>query len=882
MTLSPRFTPDFSTHVNDIAREIVPANLEQEMRKSYLDYAMSVIVGRALPDVRDGLKPVHRRVLYAMTVLGNEWNRPYKKSARVVGDVIGKYHPHGDSAVYDTIVRMAQQFSLRYPLIDGQGNFGSIDGDAPAAMRYTEIRLSRIAHELLEDLDKDTVDFVPNYDESETQPVVLPTRIPNLLINGSSGIAVGMATNMPPHNLNEVVTACLAFIDNENMSARELMEFLPGPDFPTAGLINGGRGILDAYQTGRGKIYVRARAGIEDASDGNPTRIVVTELPYQVNKARLLEKIALLVRGKRLEGITALRDESDKEGMRVVIELRRGESPDVMLNNLYRHTQMETVFGINLVALAGNQPKLFSLPELLDEFVRHRREVITRRTLHELAKARSRAHVLEGLAVALSNIDEVIALIKSAASPQEAKIQLTSKQWVPGAVMGMLDEVDAAWFRPADADPDTGLDGTRYRLTEAQAQAILDLRLHRLTSLEQEKIHTEYRNLLDQIRDLLDILGSSSRLTAVIKSELVDIRERYGDERRTEILDAQIDLSDEDLIPSEDLMITLSHAEYVKSQPLADYQAQRRGGRGRVAARTKEEDFIRSMFVANSHDTLLCFSNLGKVYWLKAYRLPQAGRQARGRPLVNLLPLESDEKITAFLRQNGTTDGSHFVVMATRNGTVKKTAAASFGRSRSTGLRAIQLAPEDELVEVAMTSGQAEIVLVSSNGKAIRFPESNVREMGRTARGVRGMSLRANQRVVSMMVVEAEDADRDILLASAMGNGKRTRIGEFPVRRRGGVGVIAIKDGVRNGETIGACQVEEGDEVALITDSGRLVRTEVSEISQLGRNTQGVRLIGLSEGEVLAGIERIDESMHLVVDDVNELGLDSMVNGDSV
>ncbi len=869
MTLSPRFTPDFSTHVNDIAREIVPANLEQEMRKSYLDYAMSVIVGRALPDVRDGLKPVHRRVLYAMTVLGNEWNRPYKKSARVVGDVIGKYHPHGDSAVYDTIVRMAQQFSLRYPLIDGQGNFGSIDGDAPAAMRYTEIRLSRIAHELLEDLDKDTVDFVPNYDESETQPVVLPTRIPNLLINGSSGIAVGMATNMPPHNLSEVVTACLAFIDNENMSARELMEFLPGPDFPTAGLINGGRGILDAYQTGRGKIYVRARAGIEDASDGNPTRIVVTELPYQVNKARLLEKIALLVRGKRLEGITALRDESDKQGMRVVIELRRGESPDVMLNNLYRHTQMETVFGINLVALAGNQPKLFSLPELLDEFVRHRREVITRRTLHELAKARSRAHVLEGLAVALSNIDGVIALIKSAASPQEAKIQLTSQQWLPGAVMGMLDEVDAAWFRPTDADPDTGLDGTRYRLTEAQAQAVLDLRLHRLTSLEQEKIHTEYRNLLDQIRDLLDILGSSSRLIAVIKSELVDIRERYGDDRRTEILDAQIDLSDEDLIPSEDLMITLSHAEYVKSQPLADYQAQRRGGRGRVAARTKEEDFIRSMFVANSHDTLLCFSNLGKVYWLKAYRLPQAGRQARGRPLVNLLPLESGEKITAFLRQNGTTDGSHFVVMATRNGTVKKTAAVSFGRSRST-------------VEVAITSGQAEIVLVSSSGKAIRFPESNVREMGRTARGVRGMSLRTNQRVVSMMVVEAKDADKDILLASAMGNGKRTRMGDFPVRRRGGVGVIAIKDGVRNGETIGARQVEEGDEVALITDSGRLVRTEVSEISQLGRNTQGVRLIGLSEGEVLASIERIDESMHLVVDDVDELGLDSKVNGDSV
>jgi len=844
MALPPRFVPDFSTHVNDIARETVPANLEQEMRKSYLDYAMSVIVGRALPDVRDGLKPVHRRVLYAMTVLGNEWNRPYKKSARVVGDVIGKYHPHGDSAVYDTIVRMAQQFSLRYPLIDGQGNFGSVDGDAPAAMRYTEIRLSRIAHELLEDLDKDTVDFVPNYDETETQPVVLPTRVPNLLINGSSGIAVGMATNMPPHNLSEVVTACLAYIDNENMSARELMEFLPGPDFPTAGLINGGRGILDAYQTGRGKIYVRARAGIEDASDGNPTRIVVTELPYQVNKARLLEKIALLVRGKRLEGITALRDESDKQGMRMVIELRRGESPDVMLNNLYRHTQMETVFGINLVALAGNQPKLFSLPELLEEFVRHRREVITRRTLHELAKARSRAHVLEGLAVALSNIDEV--------------------------------------FRPADADPDTGLDATMYRLTDAQAQAILDLRLHRLTSLEQEKIHTEYRNLLDQIRDLLDILSSSSRLIAVIKSELIHIRERYGDERRTEILDAQIDLSDEDLIPSEDLMITLSHAEYVKSQPLADYQAQRRGGRGRVAARTKEEDFIRSMFVANSHDTLLCFSNLGKVYWLKAYRLPQAGRQARGRPLVNLLPLEGDEKITAFLRQNGTTDGGHFVVMATRNGTVKKTSAVSFGRSRSTGLRAIQLAPEDELVEVAITSGQAEIVLVSSNGKAIRFPESNVREMGRTARGVRGMSLRTNQRVVSMIVVEAEDANKDILLASAMGNGKRTRTQDFPVRRRGGVGVIAIKDGARNGETIGARQVEEGDQVALITDSGRLVRTGVSEIPQLGRNTQGVRLIALSEGEALAGIERIDESMHLVVDDVDGLGLDSKVNGDPV
>ena len=765
-----------------------------------------------------------------MTVLGNEWNRPYKKSARVVGDVIGKYHPHGDSAVYDTIVRMAQQFSLRYPLVDGQGNFGSVDGDAPAAMRYTEIRLSRIAHELLEDLDKDTVDFAPNYDETETQPVVLPTRIPDLLINGSSGIAVGMATNMPPHNLSEVVTACLAYIDNENISARELMEFLPGPDFPTAGLINGGRGILDAYQTGRGKIYVRARAGIEDASDGNPTRIVVTELPYQVNKAKLLEKIALLVRGKRLEGITALRDESDKEGMRVVIELRRGESPDVMLNNLYRYTQMETVFGINLVALAGNQPKLFSLPELLDEFVRHRREVITRRTLHELAKARSRAHVLEGLAVALSNIDEVIGLIKSAASPQEAKTELVSKQWPLGTVMGMLDEVDMTLFRPVDADPDTGLDATMYRLTEAQAQAILDLRLHRLTSLEQEKIHTEYRNLLEQIRDFLDILSSGSRLITVIKSELIDIRERYGDERRTEIRDAQIDLSD----------------EYVKSQPLADYQAQRRGGRGRMAARTKEEDFIRSMFVANSHDTLLCFSNLGKVYWLKAYRLPQAGGQARGRPLVNLLPLEGEEKITAFLRQNGTTDGDHFVVMATRNGTIKKTSAVSFGRSRSTGLRAIQLAPEDELVEVAITSGQAEIVLVSSNGKAIRFPEGNVREMGRTARGVRGMSLRANQRVVSMMVIESEDANKDILLASAMGNGKRTRTQDFPLRRRGGIGVIAIKDGVRNGET------------------------------------QGVRRIALSEGEALAGIERIDESMHLMVDDVDEPGLDSKVDGDTV
>ncbi|MEE2804874.1 MAG: DNA gyrase subunit A [Pseudomonadota bacterium] len=860
--------------MNDIARETLPANLEQEMRQSYLDYAMSVIVGRALPDVRDGLKPVHRRVLYAMTELGNDWNRPYKKSARVVGDVIGKYHPHGDSAVYDTIVRMAQHFSLRYPLIDGQGNFGSVDGDAPAAMRYTEIRLARIAHELLEDLDKDTVDFVANYDDTEQQPLLLPARLPNLLINGASGIAVGMATNMPPHNLSEVINACLAFIENENLSARELMAYLPGPDFPTAGLINGGRGILEAYQTGRGKIYVRARAQIEETAESRSPSIVVTELPYQVNKARLLEKIAILVRGKKLEGITGLRDESDKHGMRVVIELRRGETPDVVLNNLYRHTQMETVFGINLVALTGNQPRLFTLPELLQEFLEHRREVITRRTLYDLGKARSRAHVLEGLAVALSNIDEVIALIKASTSPHDARAQLILRAWQPGVVLSMLDDDDAALYRPLETDPAAGFDGDVYRLTDAQAQAILDLRLHRLTSLEQDKIHSEYQEILDRIRNLLDILSSGDRLTTVIKEELQDIAARYGDDRRTEIIDAQIDLSDEDLIPVEDLVITLSHAEYVKCQPLGDYQAQRRGGRGRVAARTKEDDFIRSMFVANSHDTLLCFSNLGKVYWLKVYRLPQAGSQARGRPLVNLLPLDENEKITAFLRQNGTAEENHFVVMATQKGTIKKTPASSFARARSTGLRAIQLTDGDELVDVAITSGHAEIVLVSSAGKAIRFPESNVRDMGRVARGVRGISLKSRQWVVSMMVIEEHDQDKDILIASAFGNGKRTRTQDFPIRRRGGVGVIAIKDGERNGETVGARQVEVGDQIALITDSGRLVRTDVSGVSQLGRNTQGVRLITLGEGEVLAGIERIDEAMRLENPDNSSVGIE--------
>ena len=845
--------------MEEIAKETLLANLEQEMRRSYLDYAMSVIVGRALPDIRDGLKPVHRRVLYAMSELGNDWNKGYKKSARVVGDVIGKYHPHGDSAVYDTIVRLAQPFSLRYPLVDGQGNFGSVDGDSPAAMRYTEIRLARIAHELLDDLDRETVDFVPNYDETESQPAVLPTSFPNLLVNGSTGIAVGMATNIPPHNLTEAINACLALIDNEKVSIGDLMKHIPGPDFPTAGIINGSRGIKQAYQTGRGRIYVRARVATETDSRRDRTLLVVTELPYQVNKARLLEKIADLVKNKRLEGISGLRDESDKNGMRMVIELKRGEVPEVVLNNLYQHTQMQTVFGINLVALRNNQPRIFNLREVLEDFIRHRREVVTRRTIFELRKARARAHVLEGLAVALANLDPVITLIKAAANPAQARESLLQETWEPGAVATMLDHLDTDVSRPDGLGQGFGLTEEGYRLTTTQAQAILDLRLHRLTGLEQNKIRDEYGEILKRIRDLLVILQDAERLMQVVRGELTDILKRYGDERRTEITVEHLDLDDEDLIPREDVVVTLSHEGYAKSQPLADYQAQRRGGKGRVATRTKEEDFVKSLFIANSHDTILCFSNVGKVYWLRVFQLPQAGRMARGRPLVNLLPLKKGEQITAVLPLNGFDQG-RYIFMATRDGTVKKCALEKFSRQRTVGLRALELAETDELVGVGLTDGDSDILLFSSSGKAIRFAESDVREMGRTARGVRGIALKTGQSVISMIIVANDSKDYQVLVATEHGYGKRTELAGFPAKRRGGQGVIAIKVEGRNGALVGAELVSDIDELMLITDGGRLVRTRITEISTLGRNTQGVRLISLRDGENLVSIGGVDEA----------------------
>ena len=837
------------------AKETIPANLEQEMRQSYLDYAMSVIVGRALPDVRDGLKPVHRRVLYAMAVLGNDWNKAYKKSARVVGDVIGKYHPHGDVAVYDTIVRMAQDFSMRYPLIDGQGNFGSVDGDSPAAMRYTEIRLARIAHELLADIDKDTVEFGPNYDESETQPLVLPTRVPNLLVNGSSGIAVGMATNIPPHNLTEVINACVALVDDESLSIAQLMEYLPGPDFPTAAIINGSVGIHQAYRTGRGKIYVRARTNIEEDKNGRQS-IIVTELPYQVNKARLIEKIAELVKAKRVEGISGLRDESDKSGMRVVIELRRGEIAEVILNNLYQHTQMQSVFGINMVELVDNQPRLFNLKELLQEFIRHRREVVTRRTIFELNKARDRAHTLEGWAVALSNIDPVIALIKAASTPAEAKQRLMEQYWEPGVVTKMLQRSGAELSRPEGLPEEFGLLEKGYRLSDAQAQAILDLRLHRLTGLEQDKIRTEYGEILDTINDLLEILRKPERLMKLIRDELIAIREQYGDERRTEIVSDQVDLSTEDLIAEEDVVVTLSHAGYAKAQPVSDYRAQRRGGRGKTATRTKEEDFVDRLFVANTHDTVLCFSNRGKVYWLKVYQFPQAGRAARGKPLVNLLPLAAQEKITAILPVQGFSD-AEYVFMATTDGTVKKTSLKDFSRPRSSGIIAIDLKEGTHLVGVALTDGHQSIFLFTDAGKVISFNESDVRVMGRNARGVRGIALKEGQNVISMIVAGKADTDTTVLTATERGYGKRTKIDDYPRQGRGGQGVISIQTSERNGNVVGAELVADMDEAMLITTGGTLIRTRVSEVSIQGRNTQGVRLIDLGDDERLAGLEKV-------------------------
>jgi DNA gyrase subunit A len=842
----------------DIAKEILPVNLEDEMRQSYLEYAMSVIVGRALPDVRDGLKPVHRRVLYAMNVLGNDYNKPYKKSARVVGDVIGKYHPHGDTAVYDTIVRMAQPFSMRHMLIDGQGNFGSVDGDSPAAMRYTEVRMSKIAHELLADLDKETVDFLPNYDESEYEPAVMPTRTPNLLINGSSGIAVGMATNIPPHNLTEVVNACLLLIDTPEASVENLMECIPGPDFPTAGFINGARGIREAYRSGKGKIYLRAKTHYEEDKSGRQS-IIATELPYQVNKARLLEKIAELVKQKRLEGITGLRDESDKDGMRMVIELRRGEIADVVLNNLYKQTQMQNVFGINMVALVNNQPRLMNLKAILEAFILHRREVVTRRTIFDLRKARDRAHTLEGLAIALSNIDEIIALIKSSSSPVVAKAGLLEKDWVPGVVMEMLKRSGAESSRPEDIPADCGLRNDVYRLTEKQAQAILDLRLHRLTGLEQDKILNEYREILDKIEDLLDILHRDDRLKQEIRLELEAIKEQFADPRRTKIIIDHSDLTVEDLISEEDVVVTISHLGYAKAQPLESYSAQRRGGRGKAATKVKDEDFVEQMFVASTHDTLLCFSTRGKVYWQKVYQLPIGSRTARGRPMVNLLPLEENERITAILPVREYPE-DQYIFFATASGKVKRTPLSSFSRPRANGIIALDLRDEDSLIGVQLTDDTADLMLFTSSGKGIRIAEKNVRAMGRTAAGVRGIKIKADDEVISLIAVNSNEGE--ILFATENGFGKRTRVSDFSTQGRGGQGVISIQTSKRNGRVVGAIKTVGDEEVMLISNAGTLVRTPIDDISVLARNTQGVTLIRLGENEQLVQIEPVAATVY--------------------
>ena len=840
----------------DIAKEVFPVNLEDEMRQSYLEYAMSVIVGRALPDVRDGLKPVHRRVLFAMSVLGNDFNKPYKKSARVVGDVIGKYHPHGDTAVYDTIVRMAQPFSMRHMLVDGQGNFGSVDGDSPAAMRYTEVRMSRIAHELLADLDKETVDFSPNYDESEYEPVVLPTRTPNLLINGSSGIAVGMATNIPPHNLSEVVNACLLMLDQPDVDVEGLMECIPGPDFPTAGFINGARGIREAYRTGKGKIYLRCRSEVEEDKKGKQS-IIVTELPYQVNKARLLEKIAELVKEKRLEGITGLRDESDKDGMRMVIELRRGEIPDVVLNNLYKQTQMQNVFGINMVALVNGQPRLLDLRSIIDAFILHRREVVTRRTIFDLRKARDRAHLLEGLAVALSNIDEIILLIKQSPSPAVAKAGLLDKAWVPGVVMEMLQRAGAGSSRPEGISIECGLVGETYRLTERQAQAILDLRLHKLTGLEQDKIINEYREILEKIEDLLDILDSDERLKSEIRLELVAIKEQFSDPRRTEILIDHSDLTVEDLITEEDVVVTISHLGYAKAQPLESYSAQRRGGRGKAATKIKDEDFVEQMFSASTHDTLLCFSTRGKVYWQKVYQLPIGSRTARGRPMVNLLPLEENERITAILPVRDYPE-DQFIFFATASGKVKRTPLSSFSRPRTNGIIALDLREDDSLIGVQLTAGSSDLMLFTRAGKGIRISEGDVRAMGRTAAGVRGIKIKADDDVISLIATDSDQGE--ILFATENGYGKRTRVKDFSVQGRGGQGVISIQTSERNGRVVGAFRTTGDEEVMLISNAGTLVRTPIDDISILARNTQGVTLIRLGKNEQLVQIEAVAAS----------------------
>lgn len=850
------------------ATEIIPVNIEDELKQSYLDYAMSVIVGRALPDVRDGLKPVHRRVLYAMSELGNDWNKPYKKSARVVGDVIGKYHPHGDTAVYDTIVRMAQPFSMRYMLVDGQGNFGSVDGDAPAAMRYTEVRMARIAHSLLQDLEKETVDFAPNYDGSEFAPVVLPAQFPNLLVNGSSGIAVGMATNIPPHNLTEIINACLALIDNSETGIDELMEIVPAPDFPTAGIINGRAGVIQAYRTGRGRVIIRARSEIETDPDTNRQAIIVTELPYQVNKAKLIERIAELVRDKRIEGISGLRDESDKQGMRIVIELKRGEIADVVLNNLFAQTQMQAVFGINMVALVDGQPRTLNLKEILEYFIKHRREVVTRRSIFELRKARNRAHILEGLGVALANIDEMINIIKKSKTPQEAKDALMAKPWQLGMVKDMLEKVENQASRPDDLPEKFGLGKEGYYLSLEQAQAILDLRLHRLTALEQDKILSEFEKLLAEIAELLHILSSPERLMEVISEELTHIKEAFGDERRTEIIASQEDLTIEDLITEEDVVVTLSHEGYVKYQPLSTYQAQKRGGKGKLATNVKDEDFVEKLVIASTHDTLLCFSNHGKLYWLKAYQLPLASRTSRGKPIVNILPLAQNERINAMLPVREYKE-DYFVIMATQNGTIKKVSLSAFSRPRSSGIIAINLNEDDMLVGVDITDGTKDIMLFSDAGKVIRFPEEHVRPMGRTARGVRGIKLKSDQKVVSLVLAPKEGT---ILTATEFGYGKRTDIGEYRITGRGGQGVISIQVTERNGKVVRAVSVTDNDEAMLITDRGTLVRFKVSDLSVIGRNTQGVRLINVTNGERVVGMQRIEEITDEEIEELEENG----------
>jgi len=842
--------------MTDIAFELDTISIEEEMKQSYLDYAMSVIVGRALPDVRDGLKPVHRRVLYAMRELNNNWNGAYKKSARIVGDVIGKYHPHGDTAVYDTMVRMAQPFSMRYMLVDGQGNFGSVDGDSPAAMRYTEVRMAKITHEMLADLDKDTVDFIPNYDESESEPAVLPTKIPALLVNGSSGIAVGMATNIPPHNLTEILNGCIAMIDQPDIDVAGLMEYIPGPDFPTSAMINGAGDIAEAYRTGRGRVHIRARADIETNDATGQQSIVTYELPYQVNKARLLEKIAELVKDKKIEGISGLRDESDKDGMRMVVVLKRGEVPEVVLNNLYKQTQMQTVFGINMVAIVDGQPRLLGLRAILDSFVRHRREVVTRRSLFELRKARDRAHILEGLATALANIDEVIELVKSSINPADAKESLLARGWASEMILEMLGAAGAEASRPEGLEAELGLIDGAYHLSPVQAQAILDMRLHRLTGLEQDKILDEYREVLEEIAALLAILSDPDNLMAVIREELVKVKEEYGDERRTEILNTHLDLTLEDLITEEEMVVTLSHEGYAKTQQLDTYQAQRRGGKGKSATSMKDEDFIEHLFIANTHDNLLCFSSAGKVYWKKVYELPQGGRAARGKPIVNLLPLDEGEKINAVLAIREF-EADKYIFMVTASGTVKKTPLVDYSRPRANGIIAVDLKDGDQLVDVALTDGQSDIMLFSSAGKVIRFPETDVRSMGRVSRGVRGMRISDTQKIISMIIAHPEEGA--ILTATEFGFGKRTNLEEYRVQGRGGQGIISIQTSERNGCVVGAVQVLDENQIMLISDGGTLVRTPVKDVSIVGRNTQGVKLINLTKKEKLVGLERVLE-----------------------